>query len=370
MVPGLKMRNIDKNYFEFIKFSVNQDYPFTDSVESINWEDLYRFSKEQSIIGICFDGIQKLDAKVSQQINKHLLYRWIAANHHIEIVNNHLNSTLCDLVQIFLDNSIKYCVFKGQTIAALYPNSLSRICGDIDFYCPAIDYAKAQKVLKQKLSVEIEHSEIADKHDTFVFNGVRCEMHFRLETFGSHKHQVYFDQMIDKALDKSSFVTINGFNICVLPANENIILTFKHLFNHLLVEGVGLRQFCDLMILIKNKYKEIDVEQLALSLHNIGYYNAFCAVGAVLIKYLGLSEKEFPFPISSRYYRWGDEIINTVLHDGNFGQNHRNGSFGIMKSLNTAYIAMCHCVKFLMLAPSDIIYLIPKRIYISTSKYI
>ena len=87
-------------------------------------------------------------------------------------------------------------------------------------------------------------------------------MHYKIETFGSVKHQKYFNQMIDIIFSKTASFSLNGIEIAMLPVVEDLIVVFRHWFNHLLLEGIGLRQTLDLAVLL-NAYKDkIDVALL------------------------------------------------------------------------------------------------------------
>ena len=130
------------------------------------------------------------------------------------------------------------------------------------------------------LYVEMDKEDV-DKHYSFDWQGIRFEMHYQIETLGNCRHQRRFNRMIDEAMAKhmDSFTLCDSdgkeTEVCVLPPMEDLIAVFKHWFNHLLVEGVGLRQTLDLAVLL-NAYKDkINVGRLMTALDGIGYMKAF-----------------------------------------------------------------------------------------------
>lgn len=157
--------------------------------------------------------------------------------------------------------------------------------------------------------------------------------------------------------------------ICRIQRNatDNVLHVFKHLFNHLLVKGIGLRQFCDLAMIISNNSCRIDADALDMKLRSIGYRKAFFAVGALPVRYLGMPVDKFLFRLSDSDYVWGDRIFRDVMSSGNFGRSNRRVTGDkIRRSIDTAKLAFGHCLVFFPLVPTDIIFLIPTLV--STKK--
>ena len=78
--------------------------------------------------------------------------------------------------------------------------------------------------------------------------------------------------------------------------------------------GVGLRQFCDLLVLLHRHCETIDRVALEKHLRAMGFYRAFCAIGAVLINKLNLPANEFPFTISASDAQYQDAILDIVFY--------------------------------------------------------
>lgn len=178
--------------------------------------------------------------------------------------------------------------------------------------------------------------------------------------------------MIDEAMAEHT----DSFSVCdsdgnetevsVLPPTEDLIVVFKHWFNHLLVEGVGLRQTLDLAVLLTAYRDKINVGRLMTALDGIGYMKAFRAMLAMMRRYLGLDWFDNFFVYNRCDERYADKLMAAVMESGNFGRKaYRNHTTGKKRSMETATRALRHCVKFFWLAPKDIICLIPRRIGIT-----
>lgn len=269
------------------------------------------------------------------------------------------------------ENSIAYVVFKGLAVARHYPEPFVRTMGDVDFYVPQRDFLRAVDVIERGLHVVMDKEDV-DKHYSFDWQGIRFEMHYQIETFGSHRHQHRFDRMIDEAMAEhtDSFTVCdsdgNETEVSVLPPTEDLIVVFKHWFNHLLVEGVGLRQTLDLAVLLNTYRDKINVGRLMTALDGIGYMKAFRAMLAMMKRSFGFEWLDSNFVLGCRDERYADKLMAVVMESGNFGRKaYRNHTTGKKKSMETATRALRHCVTFLWLAPKDILCLIPRRIGIT-----
>lgn len=210
------------------------------------------------------------------------------------------------------ENSIAYVVFKGLAVARYYPEPFVRTMGDVDFYVPQMDFLRAVEVIERGLHVVMDKEDV-DKHYSFDWQGIRFEMHYQIETFGSHRHQHRFDRMIDEAMAEHT----DSFTVC---------------------DSDG----------------------------NIGYMKAFRAMLAMMRRYLGLDWFDNFFVYNRCDERYANKLMAAVMESGNFGRKaYRNHTTGKKKSMETATRALRHCVKFFWLAPKDIICLIPRRIGIT-----
>ena len=247
--------------------------------------------------------------------------------------------------RLMKENGIAYVVFKGLAVVRLYPEPFVRTMGDVDFYVPQRDFLRAVDVIERGLHVEMDKEDV-DKHYSFDWQGIRFEMHYQIETFGNRRHQRCFNRMIDEAMAEhtDSFTVCDSdgkeTEVCVLPPTEDLIVVFKHWFNHLLVEGVGLRQTLDLAVLL-NVYRDIiNIGRLMTVLDGIGYMKAFRAMLAMMKRYLGLDWLDNFFVYDRCDERYADKLMAAVMESGNFGRKaYRNHTTGKKKSMERCAIA-------------------------------
>ena len=279
----------------------------------------------------------------------------------------HFDKVLSEFTLWLKGEEIDFVVFKGPAVASLYASPWSRTMGDIDFYVPEWDYERALSLIQQKLKLTVERCD-GDKHDSFSYRGIRFEMHYQMETFGAGKHQRYFSALVDKEIKDGRlghFCVSTGVQVPMLSPEADLILVFKHMFNHLIGEGVGLRQVTDVAVLIRAYAPTLNISALREHLQNIGYLKAFDAMVALVGRYYNVSWDAYGDYLSSKDFRMADLLMADIMKNGNFGRMDYKYRSGWKKRMETTYRFFANCMKYFCLAPWEIMCLVPKRVCIS-----
>lgn len=285
--------------------------------------------------------------------------------------NKEMDEAVVALCREMEERNIRIVVFKGQTLAPLYPDPGLRQSGDIDFACHPDDWDKAEQYFREELKLEIEDN-VTKKHLSFERNGIEYELHRSMTEFCRPKNQHYWDRVVMPEIwETIDFIEINGTRVPTLSAEINAIYVFVHIFHHLMSEGIGLRQFCDFALCAKEsplltsprggkaslpnplphrKREKLEEEAslpnptsvassttltpdlrcphrkrelLEKHLKGLGLLKAYTGLGAILTDYLGLPEKEFPIPISQDDHRRAPKLLEDIWKKGNFGKNEK-----------------------------------------------
>ena len=104
------------------------------------WNSIYRFAKEQSILGVLFGGVKQLPA--GQSPNRDWLMDWLGQVVYLKTKNELLDKTCADVCKMFHENGFDSCILKGQANNCMYqssddskvPSELVRTPGDIDVW--------------------------------------------------------------------------------------------------------------------------------------------------------------------------------------------------------------------------------------------
>ena len=122
-----------KIFFDFLRFCIGSAKEIPDSLKEADWKELYRFAQKQCLVGILFDGIQKLSPS-EVGMSKDLLLQWMMQCQMLEKANVRLNDSAIQVSEWFRKKGFRTCILKGQGNALLYPNGLHRTPGDIDIW--------------------------------------------------------------------------------------------------------------------------------------------------------------------------------------------------------------------------------------------
>lgn len=283
----------ETKYLEFIRWSLHQTDAVPPCISEIDWQGLLKFAKRQTIVGIYWQGIQRL-GDVANKPTEDDVMEWMAICTQIVRRNAKTNDAVANLAKFMQSNDIDFFVFKGQTIASYYPLPEIRTSGDVDSYVFKRDWDRAKSLLEKEVTITDDHS---GQHLEFTKDGVPFEVHYHTAVFASGSKQRYWDELIESYFNEVlDHAKINDVEVPTLPPTLNAIYLFVHIYHHFLKEGIALRQFIDWMMFLEAKPEEIVVSELTAKLERVGLLRAFKAFGAVLTEVLGMETKFFPYP--------------------------------------------------------------------------
>ena len=343
---------------EFLRWRLHPIDNVPACISKISWQELLAFAKKQTIVGIYWQGIQRL-GDISNKPSEDDVMDWMGNYTKIVRRNVKTDEAVVKLTKLMLDNGIGFFVFKGQTVASYYPTPEMRTSGDVDFYVFKKDWDRAKSFLEKEVTITDDHS---GQHLEFTKDGIPFEMHYHTAVFASGSKQRYWDELIENYFNEVlDHIEINGVEVPTLPPTLNAIYLFVHIYHHFLKEGIALRQFIDWMMFFEAKHDEIVVSELTAKLERLGLLRAFKAFGAVLTVVLGMETKYFPYSLTNNDKKYVDRILAIVLRYGNFGKYGRKEQQGGWKhSIETGLRSIRHIKQFFWLSPAENLLWIPK----------
>lgn len=275
-----------------------------------DWKQIYEMAVKQTVQGIVYDGIRLLPATL--QPPRGLLIQWTVGIDRLERMNRQHNAVLSLLPQIFgQEPVIPFQVLKGQGIAACYPQPLHRVCGDIDLYFGNIEQTEKANQRMEQLGITVNRGQLGDS--SYGLNGVEMEHHCRLIDL--------YRPSIRQKINRWEAEKFNESQKIPSPI-ANHLLQSTHVLKHLMVQGIGLRQFCDLAMTLKAQVTAIDNQELEKLCRQWKIYRWHQAVYALLVEYIGLPKEYLPFSTQAN----PTPLMNEVWESGNFG--HGDERFG------------------------------------------
>ena len=240
-------------FFDFLRFCIGSESEIPSSLKEADWKELYRIAQKQCLVGILFDGIQKLPP-TEVGMSKNLLLQWITQSQMLEKANVRLNDAAIQVSEWFRKKGFRTCILKGQGNALLYPNGLHRTPGDIDIWVEGGD----KRVISFVRSIS-PHEKACYHHIEFPsYKGVEVEVHYRpsflLCFWHNRKLQKYYERVKEEQFSHRVKLGEQG-EIAIPTVEFNLIFQLTHIYAHLMNEGIGLRQLLDYYYVLCDFYK-------------------------------------------------------------------------------------------------------------------
>ena len=370
-----------QNYFEILRYSLNPMSIFTLDPANIDWEGLFQFASEHGIVGVMFEGVQRLGEQGVRPPFQ-LLMDWVAAAEQIEEQNRAVNKVAVKFLTQLRQDGFEGCILKGQGNNLLYPNVYSRMSGDVDVWVCKVERNEELGMRNEELGMRhegdeslelrverneelgmrkeglgIRNEELGMRNEGEViryvkernpkaravyhhidygeYDEVEVEMHYRPSFMFNPVHnrrlQRWFVDHADEQFRHEVELPDGVGKICVPTREFNIFFQLSHIYNHVLHEGIGLRQVVDYFFLLKggknNQFRVeslegedglgLRVESLEKVMRRLGLWKIAMAVMWVLHEVLGLEEEYLIAPMDERL---GRVLLSEIMRGGNFGQ--------------------------------------------------
>lgn len=357
-------KSINQIFFELIRASIGLSQ-LTAKPSASEWKQLYDMAKKQSLVGICFKGLQQLYRNYPEQtanIPVSLKMQWLGFAARIQQRNEYMNKRCVELQANLAAAGIRNCILKGQGVATLYASSnlnLLRQPGDIDVYVDA----SRENVIRYAQSLGDSHPDWDYKHlHLKVYNDVEVEVHYIPEVFlnlrKNRKLQRWFMEHKEDMFDSVKIQRKESTEdtSLVSPSIEfNVFYILLHIYRHFLYEGIGLRQLLDYYFVLKtysNGSKNSDT-QIRETIKIFGMERFTHGIMWVLQYVFNLDDKCF---ICEADEEEGKYILNQIMQGGNFGHyderlnyNGRGKFAAVSKILKHNYHLLSHY-------PSDVVW--------------
>ena len=248
---------MEAGLFRFLRFSLGQEGEVKGLLDgrqgSFDWDVCYQFAKRQTLVGVLFDGIQRLPKELAPA--RPLLLRWLSDSEGIRRRNMRMDRASAYVYNKVCAAGFRCCILKEQGNALLYPHPSSRIPGDVDVWV----MANREELRHIALSLtEWDGSSLQESlnHIGLTVHGVSVELHSTPALLNSPLHNSRLQRWLKRNADLQCSNRIalpnNAGEVAVPTLSFNIIYQLCHLFHHCFYEGVGLRQIVDYYLVLKN----------------------------------------------------------------------------------------------------------------------
>ena len=264
-------------FFAFLKYCLGYKGDMSRVITGMDWQELYSFASKQALLGLCFDGIERLGKEYPEElkqnpIERELLMTWMGAAQQIRRQNMKVNAVASKLFSMLREDGMRCCVLKGQGNALMYPNPYSRTPGDVDVWIDAsreriMEYA--QKKFELEDDIRLQHLETS-------LDGVPVELHFFPCSMNNPIYharlQKWFRRNADLQCSHIVGLPDEAGDIAIPTTAFNVIYQLCHLYHHFFDEGIGMRQIIDYFLVVNDFSKNVFLNN-DLSNHPVNFSN-------------------------------------------------------------------------------------------------
>ena len=320
--------------FDFLKYCLGAKGDMSKVVAGMDWRLLYEFASKQAMLGVCFDGIERLGKEYPEvlrlnPIGRDVLMAWMAKAQQIRRLNMNVNGVAAKLYSMLKEDGLRCCILKGQGNALMCGNPYSRNPGDVDVWVNA-----SREVIMEygRRNFDLE-DDIRYQHLETTMDGVPVELHFMPCVMNNPIYnarlQKWFWRNADLQCSNVVELPDGAGEIAVPTTAFNVVYQLCHLYHHFFDEGIGMRQMVDYYyVLVKSEEERVknctategkaNVTSLQRELKYLGLWKFAGAVMYVLHVVLGLPEERM---IRSMDVRRGELLLSEILNGGNFGKH-------------------------------------------------
>ena len=282
--------------------------------ENVDWDEVLELANKHKVEGIIYLALRKgsLASKIGNDrlniLKKKAAITGIGQSRHI--------SGLSEVLAKINEREIPVIVLKGLVVREFYPQPDQRSMSDADILVHKDDVETVKQILIDMGYVFLEDHK-ASHHIALVHHKYPVvEVHWHLfKRDGFSNELEHYERLIWKrAID----INVGKQSALSLAYDDLALHLCMHMAAHLAATGFGVRQLCDLVLLVEKKGNEIDWNSFIMKARMYGF-EKFSLIMFLLCKELfnmevpeGIDIKS----VSNKKYVAAliDEIFESVVH--------------------------------------------------------
>ena len=281
------------------------------------WQQIMKLAKKQTVQGVIERSIRMMPEELRPPRK---IYMGVSmANEMIAMLNKKMDAGCVKVAAMLDEAGLPCCILKGQGIALTYPDPTARMPGDIDVWVMAppkqvIAFARKARPHAFACYHHVEYRKCDD---------IEVELHYRPAFLNNPIHNYRLQRWFfsEAATQREHRVELpNGAGMVSVPTNAfNRIFMMAHIMNHVIHEGIGMRQMMDYYFLLRQGFTEEERQRDVHLLKQFGLYQMTAAVMFVLRQLFAMPKEFLLVPPDERR---GIFLMNEILYGGNFGHYH------------------------------------------------
>ena len=263
------------------------------------WKALYELAKKQSLIGVCFAGVQKLQTQ-RQEPPEMTYLTWMGMAAKIQQRNEVVSRQCVELQGQLAADGVRSCVLKGQGVGALYrvhendnnqnssDLSMFRQSGDIDVWVDTDEEGALRWVKKYQRELDFDYKHV----HLDVLEGTSVEVHYRPSISRVPWYMKRVEHFTREKACWTNAVALGDGMVNVPSLEFNLVFILQHIFGHLFAEEMTLKQYLDYYFVLKQAHVEgADVQEAYRWMQRMGMGSFARATMWLLREVFGMPEE-------------------------------------------------------------------------------
>ena len=295
----LQKGNIENLFYQLLRMALGRQVCLPHTPNEQEWKALYELAKKQSLIGVCFAGVQKLQTQ-RQEPPEMTYLTWMGMAAKIQQRNEVVSRQCVELQGQLAADGVRSCVLKGQGVGALYrvhendnnqnssDLSMLRQSGDIDVWVDTDEEGALRWVKKYQRELDFDYKHV----HLDVLEGTSVEVHYRPSTSRVPWYMKRVDHFTREKACWTNAVALGDGMVNVPSLEFNLVFILQHIFGHLFAEEMTLKQYLDYYFVLKQAHVEgADVQEAYRWMQRMGMGSFARATMWLLREVFGMPEE-------------------------------------------------------------------------------
>ncbi|MBQ0073386.1 MAG: nucleotidyltransferase family protein [Prevotella sp.] len=388
------MTQTERYFFELLQVAIGNRDSLSGAPTPEEWEEIYEMSKDQTMVGIAFKGVERLPQE--QLPPSRRLRQWFVKADKIRKKNEKMNLECAKTCYALAKKGLHSCIIKGQANLRNYGPSKSplkgdlpraqqtivesgclpsrevggsakggredlywyRTPGDIDVWAWS-DSGKVSDVIREVKKINPKADIYYHHADCDIVGETETEVHYR----PSWMCAPWRDRILQRFCNEHKS-TIGRFPVVLsdgrktfffVPSVEfDAVYQLVHIYRHLFAEGIGLRQMLDYWTLLTSlKGRKAALDEAMKVISKLGMRKFAGAVMFVMQEVFGMKDE---YLLCTPNEKEGRFLLSEIMLAGNFG--HADERINVTKEENAAkwgLMKLRRNMRFLMSYPEEVI---------------
>lgn len=278
-------------------------------VNDKDWNIIFQMAKEHDIYALLYPTVKELDDNLKPK--DHIMCEWKKSTILASLTQKRNVSRIGYVLGILNTYEIQAIALKGLIIRQFYPVKELRTMTDSDILIHIEDLDKVEEIF---LSLGYVEKNRNSKHIHFLHKDfLPIEVHWLSLDLNRFKNADYMEKII---WENSEKFRMQGADVLV-PSLENQILHLCfHMASHFIYAGFGLRQICDLVILVKKNWDIINWSEFCKDIKKCKMEKFVAAIFEISRRLFNMKIPDVLFEKELENSEYIDMIINSIFYGG------------------------------------------------------